>query len=81
MKLPDKTQQGTLSQQTPTVLFNAMINPMVGYAIRGAIWYQGESNRNEADQYVKLLPGMIENWRSVWGIGEFPFYYVQIAPI
>ncbi len=80
VKLPDKNQQGTLSQQTPTVLFNAMINPMVGYSIKGAIWYQGEANRNEADQYVKLLPGMIENWRSEWGVGEFPFYYVQIAP-
>jgi sialate O-acetylesterase len=80
IKLPDKNQQGTLSQQTPTVLYNAMINPMVGYGIRGAIWYQGESNRNEADKYVQLLPGMIENWRSVWGVGEFPFYYIQIAP-
>jgi sialate O-acetylesterase len=80
VRLPDKSQQGTLSPQTPTVLFNAMIKPMVGYGIRGAIWYQGESNRNEADQYVKLLPGMIENWRTIWGIGEFPFYYVQIAP-
>lgn len=80
LKLPDKNQQGTLSQQTPTVLFNAMINPMVGYGIKGAIWYQGESNRNEADKYVKLLPGMVENWRSLWGVGEFPFYYVQIAP-
>jgi sialate O-acetylesterase len=78
--LPDKNQQGTLSPQTPTVLFNAMINPMVGYGIRGAIWYQGESNRNEADKYVQLLPGLVENWRSVWGVGEFPFYYVQIAP-
>jgi len=80
VKLPDKNQQGTLSQQTPTVLFNAMINPMVGFGIKGAIWYQGESNRNEADKYVKLLPGMVENWRSLWGVGEFPFYYVQIAP-
>ncbi|MCX6321132.1 MAG: sialate O-acetylesterase [Bacteroidia bacterium] len=80
IKLPDKNQQGTLSQQTPTVLFNAMINPMVGYGIKGAIWYQGESNRNEANQYVQLLPGMVENWRSVWGVGDFPFYYVQIAP-
>jgi sialate O-acetylesterase len=78
--LPDKNQQGSLSPQTPTVLFNAMINPMAGYGIRGAIWYQGESNRNEADKYVLLLPGMVENWRSVWGVGEFPFYYVQIAP-
>jgi sialate O-acetylesterase len=78
--LPDKNQTGTLSPQTPTVLFNGMINPMVGYGIRGAIWYQGESNRNEPDKYVKLLPGMVENWRSLWGVGEFPFYYVQIAP-
>jgi sialate O-acetylesterase len=78
--LPDKNQQGTLSPQTPTVLFNAMINPMVGYGIKGAIWYQGESNRNEADKYVKLLPGLVENWRSVWGVGDFPFYYIQIAP-
>jgi sialate O-acetylesterase len=80
VKLPDKNQQGTINVQTPTVLFNAMINPLVGYGIRGAIWYQGESNRNEAGQYEKLLPGMVENWRSVWGVGEFPFYYVQIAP-
>jgi sialate O-acetylesterase len=80
IKLPDKGQQGTLSPQTPTVLYNAMIHPIVGYGIRGAIWYQGESNRNEADKYFRLLPGMVENWRSVWGIGDFPFYYVQIAP-
>jgi len=80
VKLPDKNQQGNISSQTPTVLFNAMINPMVGYGIRGAIWYQGESNRNEPDQYVKLLPGLIENWRAVWGVGDFPFYFIQIAP-
>jgi sialate O-acetylesterase len=78
--LPDKKQTGTLSPQTPTVLFNAMINPMVGYGIKGAIWYQGESNRNEPDKYEKLLPGLIENWRSLWSVGDFPFYYVQIAP-
>ncbi len=80
VKMPDKNQQGPLSQQTPTVLFNAMINPMVGYGIKGAIWYQGESNRNEASDYVKLMPGLIENWRSVWGVGDFSFFYVQIAP-
>jgi sialate O-acetylesterase len=80
VQLPDKSQQGTLSPQTPTVLFNAMINPMAGYGIRGGIWYQGESNRNEADQYVQLLPGLVENWRSVWDEGDFPFYYIQIAP-
>jgi sialate O-acetylesterase len=81
VKLPDKTQkQENLSPQTPTVLFNAMINPIAGYGIRGAIWYQGESNRNEPTQYQKLLPGLAENWRSVWDAGEFPLYYVQIAP-
>ena len=59
VKLPDKTApvQGTLSPQTPTVLFNAMINPIAGYGIRGAIWYQGESNRLEPVQYQKLMPG------------------------
>ncbi len=80
VKMPDKNQQGTLSPQTLTVLFNAMVNPIVGYGIRGAIWYQGESNRNEPGNYEKLMPGLVENWRSVWGVGEFPFYYVQIAP-
>ena len=80
VKLPEKNQQGTLSPQTPTVLYNAMISPMVGFGIKGAIWYQGESNRNEANQYLQLLPGMVDNWRSVWGVGDFAFYYVQIAP-
>ncbi len=80
VKLPDTKQVEKLSPQTPTVLFNAMINPMVGYGIRGAIWYQGESNRNEAAEYRKLMPGLIENWRSVWGIGDFSFYFMQIAP-
>lgn len=80
VKLPEKKPVEKLSPQTPTVLFNAMINPMVGYGIRGAIWYQGESNRNEAAEYRKLMPGLIENWRSVWGIGDFSFYFMQIAP-
>ena len=80
VKLPEKKPVENLSQQTPTVLFNAMINPIVGYGMRGAIWYQGESNRNEPKEYQKLMPGLIENWRSLWGIGEFPFYFVQIAP-
>ncbi|MGV8095803.1 MAG: sialate O-acetylesterase [Mangrovibacterium sp.] len=80
VQLPDKSQTGKLSQQTPTVLYNAMINPLVGYALRGGIWYQGESNRNEYKLYEKLMPGLIQNWREEWGIGEFPFYYMQIAP-
>ncbi len=66
--------------KAPTALFNAMINPMVGYGIRGAIWYQGESNRAEPENYQKLLPAMIKDWRTKWEVGDFPFYYVQIAP-
>jgi sialate O-acetylesterase len=80
VSLPDKDQQGDFSQQTPTVLFNAMIAPMAGYGIRGALWYQGESNRNEPQRYEQLMPGLIKNWRAEWGIADLPFYYVQIAP-
>lgn len=80
VKLPDKNQTGTISQQTPTVLYNSMIHPMVGYAFRGALWYQGESNRNEPANYERLMPGLVKSWRTAWGIGDFPFYYVQIAP-
>lgn len=80
VKMPDKNMTGDYNQQTPTVLYNAMISPMVGYAIKGALWYQGESNRNEPKEYEKLMQGLIENWRSEWGIGDFSFYYCQIAP-
>ncbi len=80
VNLPDKKQEGELSPQTPTVLYNAMIKPMVGFSIRGGLWYQGESNRNEPSEYEKLMPGLIKNWRSEWGTGDFTFYYCQIAP-
>ena len=80
VNLPDKNQNEDYNQQTPTVLFNAMISPMVGYAIKGGLWYQGESNRNEPREYEQLMTGLIENWRSEWGIGDFSFYYCQIAP-
>ena len=63
-----------------SVLYNAMINPIINYAIKGAIWYQGEANIGEADIYNKLFATMIKSWRKAWNIGEFPFYYVQIAP-
>jgi sialate O-acetylesterase len=80
VNLPDKDQTGDFSQQTPTVLFNAMISPLTDFAVRGALWYQGESNRNEPAEYAQLMPGLIKNWRSEWGLDEMPFYYVQIAP-
>lgn len=64
----------------PTALFNAMIHPIIPYKIKGVLWYQGESNRKEPENYKKLFPAMVEDWRTRWGIGDFPFYYVQIAP-
>ena len=64
----------------PSVLYNAMINPLVPYAIKGAIWYQGESNVGEASIYRTLFPTMINSWRTAWGEGDFPFLFVQLAP-
>jgi sialate O-acetylesterase len=61
-------------------LYDYMINPMVGYGIRGALWYQGEANTAQSADYQKLLPAMIKDWRTKWGLGDFPFYYAQIAP-
>ncbi len=63
----------------PSVLFNAMINPLIPYAIQGAIWYQGESNASRAFQYRTLFPTMIQDWRNQWNIGDFPFLFVQLA--
>lgn len=64
----------------PTVLFNAMINPLIPYTIKGIIWYQGEANVSQPKEYKLLFSGMVKDWRARWGIGDFPFYYVQIAP-
>jgi sialate O-acetylesterase len=80
IELPGDAAARKVAEDTPTALYNAMIHPMIGYGLRGAIWYQGESNRNEPDAYQKLLPGLIEDWRAQWGVGAFPFYYAQIAP-
>jgi sialate O-acetylesterase len=68
-----------LDQNTPSALYNAMIHPLIPYQIAGAIWYQGESNVGRAEQYQKLFPAMITDWRERWG-KDFPFYFVQIAP-
>jgi sialate O-acetylesterase len=65
---------------TPTVLFNAMIHPLVPYTLKGAIWYQGEANTGNPEAYAGLFPAMIQGWREAWKQGDFPFYFVQIAP-
>jgi len=64
----------------PTVLWNGMIAPLLPYAIRGVIWYQGESNAYREPQYRRLFPAMIADWRRAWGLGELPFLFVQIPP-
>jgi sialate O-acetylesterase len=67
-------------RQAPTALYNAMIHPFTRLGIRGAIWYQGEANRNDGLIYTKKMEALINGWRSVWELGNFPFYYVQLAP-
>ena len=68
-----------IDQNYPSELFNGMINPMIPYGIKGAIWYQGESNVGRGTQYRTLLPTMINDWRQRWNEGPFPFYIVQLA--
>jgi len=64
----------------PAHLYNGMLHPLVPYGMRGVIWYQGESNVSRPADYAVLFPAMIEDWRAQWGQGDFPFYFVQIAP-
>lgn len=63
----------------PAGLYNGMVAPLAPYAVKGAIWYQGEANAGRAYQYRRLFPDMIRNWRSTWGQSDFPFLFVQLA--
>jgi sialate O-acetylesterase len=76
---PPMPPLGAANPNTPTVLFNGMIHPLLPYGIRGAIWYQGESNASRGKEYQTLFPAMIADWRKHWGQGDFPFYFVQLA--
>ena len=69
-----------LQQRCPTALYNGQLKPLVGYTMRGAIWYQGEDNIPRYDYYAPLMKAMVEGWRSDLKQGNFPFYYCQIAP-
>jgi sialate O-acetylesterase len=68
-----------VNQYTPTALYNGMIEALAPYAIRGALWYQGESNAGRAYDYRSLFPAMIRDWRARWNEGDFPFLWVQLA--
>lgn len=74
-KLPD-----SIPNRTPTILYNSMLHPYIGYSIKGVLWYQGEANRENAAEYRALCTAMINAWRAQWQQGDFPFYFAQIAP-
>ena len=76
---PSTPSDPSESPNSPSVLYNGMIAPIVPFAIRGAIWYQGESNAGRAHQYRKLLPAMIKSWRDAWDEPDMDFYIVSLA--
>jgi sialate O-acetylesterase len=80
VKIPAKGDTIKQQSRTATTLYNGMLHPIEGYGIKGAIWYQGESNYDRPDEYEKLFTAMVKQWRTKWGLGDFPFYYAQIAP-
>ena len=78
------TSTNKLSNTRPLAIYNAMIAPIAGFALRGALWYQGESNCTGTNDdyltYPDKMDALVGGWRQVWGEGDFPFYFVQIAP-
>jgi sialate O-acetylesterase len=75
---PHMPYSPALEEDAPSALYNGMIHAWVGYAMKGAIWYQGESNASRAKQYETIFPQLIEDWRCLWK-NDFPFYFVQLA--
>ena len=79
LKHSDENDEPT-SPNRPANLYNGMISPMTDFPIRGVIWYQGEANNGRGHQYATLFPTLIHDWRKKFGTGDFPFYFVQLAP-
>lgn len=69
---------GIAAQNQPTALYNSMVAPLINYTVKGFVWYQGESNTGRAEEYARLQPAMIADWRSKWQQPEAPFIYVQL---
>lgn len=80
IKIPASDDTKKADPHTPTCLFNGMINPILGFGIKGIIWYQGENNRRNPSMYADFMAAMVKGWREKWKSGTLPFYYVQIAP-
>ncbi len=78
-RAPESPESRLKGNQRPANIYNGVLKPTIGYGIKGVIWYQGESNAGRAYQYRDLFPLMIQSWRDEWGIGDFPFYWVQLA--
>lgn len=76
---PRNPRNPLAGQHRPANLYNGVLKPIIGYPIQGAVWYQGESNAGRAYQYRDLFPLMIQQWRDEWKIGDFAFYWVQLA--
>jgi sialate O-acetylesterase len=76
---PGKKPQPERPHEAPAVLYNGMIAPFAGFAMRGVIWYQGETNTAYGEHYRKVLSALIKSWREKWGEGDFPFLIVQLA--
>lgn len=77
---PAKNNEGKINHQSALALYNGMISPLLPYPIRGAIWYQGESNNGEGMLYYEKMKALVAGWRSVWNNDAMPFYFVQLAP-
>ena len=80
IKIPASLPDVKVQMRVPAVLFNGMLNSVIGYGMRGVLWYQGESNRMAYDTYPQLFESMHKDWVKKWKIGEFPVYFAQIAP-
>ena len=78
--IPNKPKAPWASEGVASSLYNGMINPLIPFAIKGVIWYQGEGNSRNAKRYQTLFPAMINDWRANWHQDQFPFLFVQIAP-
>jgi sialate O-acetylesterase len=78
-RAPRKPGDPRKDQHSPCVLYNGMLRPLAPYTVKGAIWYQGESNGYNADQYLTTMKSLIANWRDIWQNGNLPFLFVQLA--